>query len=383
MMMPLVAIIFAGFLCIGLPLPTLPLQVHGVLGFSPLIVGCVVGIQSFATILTRKFAGTYADKHGAKHAVLLGLPLASLSGLTYVVSALIPHAGLSLAVLIVGRLLMGPAESLFLTGAMTWGIGRIGPHRTGVVMSWQGIAMFSALGAGAPLGIAAMHYVGFIGVGIITIVLPMIGMAIALRLANVAPIVSKRERVPFMQVIGLISRQGAALSLATVPYAVLNSFVVLFFASKGWDGAGLALTGFALGYIVVRIFLGKLPDRLGGREVAAVSVVIEAVGQLLLWLAPTPMLALAGATLTGVGFSLVFPSMGVEAMRRVPPEVRGVAVGGFFAFVDVTSGITGPVIGVLIGALGYQSAFLAGMCVCLLSFLMVMFGMGQAAARKA
>src|SRR3546814_18579781 len=59
----------------------LPLQVSGVLGFTPLVVGLTIGIQSLAPILTRKFAGNYVDRHGSRRAVLLGLPLASLSGL--------------------------------------------------------------------------------------------------------------------------------------------------------------------------------------------------------------------------------------------------------------------------------------------------------------
>jgi MFS family permease len=59
-----------------------------------------------------------------------------------------------LALLIVGRILMGLGESLFLTGLMTWGIGRLGAARTGVVMSWTGIAIYAAIGLGASAGLA-------------------------------------------------------------------------------------------------------------------------------------------------------------------------------------------------------------------------------------
>ena len=69
------------------------------------------------------------------------------------------------------------------------------------------------------------------------------------------------------------------------------------------------------------------PAKFGGVLVCGISLVFEAAGQGVLWLAPLPGVALAGATLTGIGFSLVFPSMGVEATRRVPPAVRGRAVG--------------------------------------------------------
>ena len=382
-LLPLVAIVFSGFLAVGLPLPALPLYVNGVLDFSPLVVGWIIGLQPLTTILTRKFAGTYVDRHGPRQSVMMGLPMAAMAGLLYVASALIPHPSAALAVLVAGRLLMGPAESLFLTGTMTWGIGRVGPQRTGIVMSWQGIAMFAALGLGAPLGVWVMQNVDFLAVGLATVAFPLVGLAIASRVPPVPVAAGARKQVPFLRVIGMIWRQGGALSLASAPFAVLTAFVVLYFASRGWEGAGLALTGFAAGYILVRLFFGRLPDQLGGRKVAAVSLVIEALGQFLLWMAPSPGFALAGATLTGVGFSLVFPAMGVEAMRRVPPESRGVAVGGFLAFVDITSGVTGPLAGLLIGVYGYRAGFLAGLAACVLSFVVIVFGMGKEPERGA
>eukprot|EP01031_Cornospumella_fuschlensis_P045626 gene45626-55843_t len=133
--LPLAAIVLFGFLAVGLPLAALPLYLHGVLGFDTVTVGWVVGIQSLATVLTRQFAGNYCDRHGSKASALVGLPLAAVAGLIYLLSTFMPVGNAALGVLVVGRLLMGLAESLFLTGTMTWGIGRIGPTRTGMCSS--------------------------------------------------------------------------------------------------------------------------------------------------------------------------------------------------------------------------------------------------------
>jgi MFS family permease len=370
-LLPLVAIIFTGFLSIGIPLSALPLHVNGVLGYSALIVGWVVGIQSFSTILTRKFSGSYSDRFGPKRAVCIGLPLASCAGFIYLVSTWIADPLWSLIILIAGRLLMGPAESLFLTGAMTWGIGRVGVPRTSKVMAWQGIAMFAALGVGGLLGVLIQQRYGFSGIAWSTIALPLIGLAIASMLGALAVVRGHTEGLPFRAVMSLIWRFGMAAALSSMPFAILSSFLVLLYKTHNWDGAGNAIFGFSVGFIGVRLLFAHLPDRLGGRKVGAVSVAIEFCGQLLLWLAHDPTMALAGAVLTGIGFSLVFPSMGLQAMANVPAHSRGLAVASFMAFVDVAAGLTGPIVGVVIGLYGYPSAFMAGALACVAALLVM------------
>ena len=84
--------------------------------------------------------------------------------------------------------------------------------------------------------------------------------------------------------------------------------------------------------VLVRILFGHLPDRIGGIPVAFASIAIEAIGQCLLWTAPGAVLFLAGALLTRLGCSVIFPAMGIEMVRRIPPHLRGTAMGGLASF---------------------------------------------------
>lgn len=356
---PVVLAVFLGFLAISVPLAALALEVRDHLGFGALTVGWVVGAQALATLLTRHQSGTLCDQRGPRAAVLLGLPLTACSGIAYaLVSALPIDAVAKLAVLLVGRLVAGLGESLFLTGLMSWGIARVGPARTGKVMSWTGIAIYAALGLGASLGLVVQSAYGFAGVGALAVLTPMAAWAIALKLPAVAA--SGGQRVPFHRVLGLIWRPGLVLALATVPYAAMAAFLTLNYAAHGWSHAGTALLGFGAAYVLVRLVGSGLPDRFGATKVAVGSLVFEAVGQLLIWCAPAPGMAVLGATLSGLGFSLVFPAMGVIATRAVPPEQRGRAVGNFIAFADIAMGVTGPVVGFATQWLGISTAFLVG-----------------------
>jgi sugar phosphate permease len=93
--------------------------------------------------------------------------------------------------------------------------------------------------------------------------------------------------------------------------------------------------------------------------VAVVSFTVECAGLFLLSLANTPHLALAAAALTGFGFALVFPSLGVEAIASVPAHSRGAALGAYSGFLDLALGVTGPVMGVMVTGYGYPAAFLS------------------------
>jgi predicted MFS family arabinose efflux permease len=120
------------------------------------------------------------------------------------------------------------------------------------------------------------------------------------------------------------------------------------------------MSSFGAAYVLARVFFGKLPDRFGGARVAAASAAVATLGQLGLWLATSSAMAVAAAALTGLGFSLAFPSFGVEAITRVPPQNRGVALGAYTAFFDATLGVGVPALGLVVGAFGYGAAFGVG-----------------------
>jgi predicted MFS family arabinose efflux permease len=85
---------------------------------------------------------------------------------------------------------------------------------------------------------------------------------------------------------------------------------------------------------------------------------VEALGLGLLFAAPSIGIALLGAISTGVGYSLVFPGFGVVAIRNAPPQCRGLAVGVYTAFLDLTLGVASPFLGAIGEAAGIGAIFL-------------------------
>src|SRR5436309_15787828 len=85
-LLPIMAVVSIAFLIIGFALPVLPLHVHHGLGLSTFVVGLVTGSQFAASVLSRVWAGRYADSKGAKGAVVIGLLTAVAGGLLYLLS---------------------------------------------------------------------------------------------------------------------------------------------------------------------------------------------------------------------------------------------------------------------------------------------------------
>ncbi len=74
-----------------------------------------------------------------------------------------------------------------------------------------------------------------------------------------------------------------------------------------------------------------------------------------------------------MGFSLVFPSLGVEAVRNVELVNRGSVLGIFTAFFDLALGISGPAAGVIVTHAGYSFVFLFAAIMALLALVIVFF----------
>ncbi|PAA09052.1 MFS transporter [Pseudomonas fragi] len=348
---------FIGYLNIGIPLAVLPGYVHNHLGYGTVIAGLVISVQYLATLLSRPYASRFIDTRGSKRAVMIGLAGCGLSGVFMLVSTwLTSMPAWSLASLLIGRLVLGSAESLVGSGSIGWGIGRVGAQNTAKVISWNGIASYGAIAIGAPLGVVMVGHLGMWSLGVSIMLLGALGVLLAWpKLA--APIVSG-VRLPFLHVLGRVLPHGTGLALGSIGFGTIATFITLYYATNHWENAALCLSLFGASFISARLLFGNLINRIGGFRVAIACLGVETLGLLLLWLAPNPELALAGAALSGFGFSLVFPALGVEAVNLVPASSRGAAVGAYSLFIDLSLGITGPLVGAVAAGFGFASIFL-------------------------
>jgi MFS family permease len=364
MLVPIMVVVLSAFLIIGVALPVLPLHVNHGLGLGAFVVGLVAGSQFAASLISRVWSGVYADTRGAKGAVVVGLLTATAGGILYLLSlGFVGTPRVSVSILLVGRALLGGAESFIMTGALSWGLALVGAQSAGKVIAWVGTAMFAALAVGAPIGTALYGIGGFAAVGLATTLVPLVALLFAAPLSAVPP--QGGHRPSLTTVAGAVWMPGLGAALSSIGFGAILAFSALLFADRGWLPVWLPFSAFATSLIVARVLFGKLPDRLGGARVALVTVFVEAAGLALIWWGQSEIWAAVGAVLTGIGYSLVYPGFGVEAVRRAPPQSRGLAMGAYTAFLDVALGLGSPALGLIAGSAGLGAVFLASAVVVL------------------
>jgi predicted MFS family arabinose efflux permease len=343
----------------------LPLHVQQDLGFGTFVVGLVAGSQFAASLFSRVWAGSFADTKGAKRAVVTGLVAAAASGFLYLLSlAFMESPTTSVTILLLGRALLGGAESFIITGGLSWGLARVEPRNAGKVIAWVGTAMFAALALGGPIGAMLYAASGFAAIALVTMLLPLAVLVLLLRMPGIKP-ATKRSNSTFRHVAGAVWLPGLGAAFSSIGYGAILAFSSLLFTEHGWHPFWLAFTAFGAALILARVLLGHLPDQRGGARIAFLFVLVEAAGLALIWLARGTLVATAGAALVGLGYSLVYPGFGVEAVRGVAPENRGLAMGLYTAFLDIALGLGSPTLGLVAGRAGLDAVFMVSAVVVL------------------
>ena len=235
--------------------------------------------------------------------------------------------------------------------------------RRGRIIGLYGLAIWGGLALGPPAGELILQATSFEMVWAFAAAAPLLGA-----LCRPAHPRELRPRAAGVEADRrLISREalrpGLGLSLAIVGYATMAAFVVLHLDEQGVGHGAAVFTAFAASVVAMRVLGGGLPDRYGSIPCIIGAGVTEAAGLLVIAAADSIAVAVLGAVGMGAGFALLFPSLALLVVNRVPEERRGVAMGTFTAFFDLGMGIGSPLVGAAAAIGGYEAAFvLAAAC---------------------
>jgi MFS family permease len=360
------AVTFCGLLAVGAVLPVLPRYVHGPLDGGNVAVGVVIGSYAVTGLLLRPISGRVADRRGRRPTVLAGALLVGLSGFLYMLP-------LGIGGLILARLVLGAGEGTVFTAGSAWIVDLAPPDRRGRVIGLYGLAVWGALSIGPLVGELLLHASGYTMVWLFAGLTPLVGAAIAFRVRDPYSPADGLEHEEHPLIAREAVRPGAALALASVGYATVAAFVVLHLDARGVGHGATVFGAFATMVVLTRLIGGDLPDRVGPARVAIAAALVEAIGLTTIGVASSLPVAIAGALAMGAAFSLLYPSLSLIVIERVPETRRGAALGTFTAFFDAGVGIGAPLAGLAAALTDYQGAFLLAASIAVVSATTIAF----------
>jgi MFS family permease len=329
----------------------------------PLVqAGLLAAAPTFGLVLTLIAWGGLADRHGERWVIAGGLALTAAAA--FVCAAPLGFGGLAVVLVLGG---MAAASTNAASGRVV--VGWFPKSRRGLAMGIrqmsQPLGVMLAAVTVPPLGEA-----GGIAAAILLPALLMAVLAVVAAVAIVDPPRPPKARVaaagnPYRS-SGFLWRVHLVSVLLVVPQFALSTFgLVWLVAELYWPllAAGVLVGAAQFAGAVGRILVGVLSDRMGSRVrplrwVAGSAIVV--------------MLALAGATvlhanaLAAVAFvvattvSVADNGLAFTAVAEAAgPAWAGRALGAQNTGQFLAASAVGPVVGALIGLLGYPLAFVA------------------------
>lgn len=352
-----VSFTFIGYFIIGLSLSVLPIFINKSLGFSLVIAGLVISLQYVSTFFLRAYSGKIIDGKGPKPAVLFSMISFSLTGIFLIIAYYFKFSPwLSLTFLVITRLLTGCAEGMIGASPINWAIMAVGEKHTAKIISYNGVACYGALAIGASLGVTIEHEFSLYGIGILSIILGILGFLFAKTKDNKTN-TDIKESQPFWKILGKVAPFGVCLALGGLGFASISTFITLYYNYFHWNNGALCLSVFGGLFVAGRLVFNNVINNHGGIKVSIVCLLVETIGLLIISFATNSQMALVGAGVTGLGFSLIFPALGVVAIKSVPSSNQGSALAGYGLFIDLSLGVAGPLIGGIADLYGMSYIF--------------------------
>jgi MFS family permease len=355
--------LFFGYVGLTAAIPVLPGFVRDRYGTSDLMVGLVVTATAFTALLIRPVAGVQADIRGHRLVMKVGAVILALGGLAYFFPIGLPG-------LVLDRLMLGVGEAALFTAGAVWTVSLATHNRRGQLIGLYGVSMWGGISAGTFLG-AALRNISYDAAWTLCVAAPLVGLALISSVP--APALPPGPRKPTGLLLRPALTPGLALALAAAGYAGLAAFIVLHLQARGISSGVVVLSVFSAVYAGTRLFIGHLPDKYGPRPVATVCAIGEAVGLLIIAVAPNLAVAILGSLVMGVGFSLLHPSLALMVMNRTDKSQQGAALGAYTSFWDLGVAVSGPLTGAVAGALGYPAVFVVGACLAGLAAVIAYF----------
>jgi predicted MFS family arabinose efflux permease len=337
-------------------LTVLPLYVidelHGTEGEA----GLATTIFLLSAIIVRPFSGKIIELLGKKKTLIISVMFFGISSFIYFwVNDFYLLMGL--------RFFHGIWFSIGTTVLVAIAADMIPPHRKGEGLGYFAMSMNLAVVVGPFISLALIQWVAYstLFMGLSFVIVIGFLCSFGIQVSEDDGVEAKTPgRLTFKDLIEVkaipISLVGFLTSFA---YSGIMSFISVYAKSVGiFESVSLFFVVFAAAMLLSRPYTGRLYDRSGPNAVIYPSLIIFAIGLILLSIAQSVLLLMIAGTLIGLGYGALLPSFQTMSIQAAPKRRTGHATATFFIFYDLGIAVGSFVLGVVSSQFGFSALYI-------------------------
>ncbi len=323
-------------------------------------IGLVMGSFAIGLLLLRPTLGRMADRQGRWIVLLIGVAVAAIAPLGYLLTQ-------SLPLLVLIRSFHGLSVAAFTTAYSALAADLAPPKNRGELMGYLSLVNPIGMAIGPALG----GFIVIFGYPQVFLLSASLGLAAVLCvLAIKVPSLRQSSSptavaLPFWRMLWQprLRIPTCVMGIIGIAFGTLVTFLPLFVQDARLDfNPGLFYTAAALTSFSSRLLTGRASDRYGRGRFISLGISLYALSMLILWFAHSAAVFLLAGLIEGAGSGMFLPLMLTLIADRAAPEERGqlfgLCIGGF----DLGIALAGPIFGALTPFVGYRGVFaLAGL----------------------
>ncbi|MEE8580977.1 MAG: MFS transporter [Myxococcota bacterium] len=318
-------------------------------------IGWIVSLTALASIAVRPAVGRIMDLRGRRGVILAGNLLNIVAILGYLG---LTELGPSLYLV---RILHGLAEALLFTALFTYAADQVPARRLTYGLSIFGVSGMLPMSLGGLLGDAILARGDYDLLFLTALAFAIAAFLSSLPLRDAPRHSTGDQEEPRGFLAAVVQRDLVPLwwmaTIFSVALAAMFTFIKTFVMEGGAGTVGGFFSAYTAAAILVRVFLGWLPDRVGPKRVLFPALVAQATGFLLLARADSATAVTLAGMLCGAGHGFAFPILFGLVVSRARESERGSAMAVYTGLFDVGILVGGPSLGYVIKSSGYPAMF--------------------------
>jgi MFS family permease len=358
------------YLAMGMTTLALPYRVTA-LGGGNLAVGAVAGTLFASAVVARPFVGRMGARVSRRWLILGG---AGIDALCFTLYGQVPGIWGLAGV----RLLNGLGEAMFYTGSATLVTDLAPAGRRTEAVSYYSVSVYLGTGLGPSIAVAIMHRSGQSWAFACAGLTAALAAVLATRLPSPAIEAGPGERLPWVSRRAILP--GSVLAFGTAGVAGFSAYMALYARHLHMGGVQYVFLTYSAVIVLVRLF-GRIHLR-GPMAVARLATTAIVTGLCILALVPSAPAVYVGTAVFAGGIALQFPALMGLALRDAPDHERASVVGTYTAFMDLSQGVSGFMLGAATAVAGYRAAFGASAVLALTGLSMLLLVARRAGANR-